>query len=106
MQKVFATIDHKILLHKLEYYGIRGVCNDWFTSYLSDCKQFVSANGHNSDLILVDCNVPQGSVLGPLAFLTYISDLHNAIKYSKVHHCADDTNLSQVFFIQVGLQKS
>ena len=93
LQKTFDTVDHKILLHKLEYYGIRGVCNDWFKSYLSDRKQFVSINGYNSDLMPVDCGVPQGSVLGPLLFLIYINDLHKAIQYCKVHHFADDTNL-------------
>ena len=93
MQKAFDTVHHKILLQKLEYYGIRGVCNDWFKSYLSDRKQFVSINGYNSDLMPVDCGVPQGSVLGPLLFLIYINDLHKAIQYCKVHHFADDTNL-------------
>ena len=93
MQKAFDTVDHKILLHKLEYYGIRGVCNDWFKSYLSDRKQFVSINGYNSDLMPVIYGVPQGSVLGPLLFLIYINDLHKAIRYCKVHHFADDTNL-------------
>ena len=93
LQKAFDTVDHKILLHKLEFYGIRGVCNDWFKSYLSDRKQFVSINGYNSDLMPVNCGVPQGSVLGPLLFLIYINDLHKAIRYCKVHHFADDTNL-------------
>ena len=65
LQKAFDTVDHKILLHKLEFCGICGVCNDWFKSYLSDCKQFVSINGYNSDLKLVIYGVPQGSVLGP-----------------------------------------
>ena len=72
MQKAFDTVDHKILLKKLEYYGNRGVCNDWFKSYLLDCKQFVSINSYNSDLMPVDFGVPQGSVLGPLLFLIYI----------------------------------
>ena len=58
LQKAFDTVNHKILLHKLEYYGIRGICNDWFKSYLSDRKQFVSINGYNSDLMPVDCGVP------------------------------------------------
>ena len=93
LQKAFDTVDHKILLHKLEYYGLRGICNDWFKSYLSDRKQFVSVNGYNSDLMPVGCGVPQGSVLGPLLFLIYSNDLHKAIQYCKVHHFADDTNL-------------
>ena len=41
LQKAFDIADHKILLHKLEYYGIRGVCNDWFKSYFSDRKQLI-----------------------------------------------------------------
>ena len=79
LQKAFDTVDHKILLYKLEYYEIRGVCNDWLKPYLSDCKQFVSISGYNSDLMPVNCGVPQGSFLGPLLFLIYINDLHKAI---------------------------
>ena len=82
-----------MLLHKLEFYRIRGVCNDWFKCYLSDRKQFVSINGYNSDLMPVIYGVPQGFVLGPLLFLIYVNDLHKTIRYSKVHHFANDTSL-------------
>ena len=61
--------------------------------YLSNKKQFVSINGYKSNLADVKCGVPQGSILGPLLFLIYVNDLHVAIKYSEVHHFADDTNL-------------
>ena len=93
LKKAFDTVDHKILLKKLEYYGIRGLSNDWFRSYLTDRKQFVSINGYDSDMLGVNIGVPQGSVLGPLLFLIYINDFHLAIKNSTVHHFADDTNL-------------
>ena len=63
LQKAFDTVDYKILLHKLEYYGILAVCNDWFKSYISDGKHFVSINGYNPDLLPVNCGVPQGSFL-------------------------------------------
>ena len=91
-QKAFDTVDHHILLKKLEYYGVRGISNKLFASYLSNRKQFVSINGYKSNLVDVKCGVPQGSI-GPLLFLIYINDLHAAIKYSEVHHFADDTNL-------------
>ena len=93
MQKASDTVDHEILLRKLQYYGIRGVCKDRFKSYLSDRKQFASVNDYNSDLMRTDCGVPQGSVLGPLLFLIYINDLHKAIQYCKVHHFAGGANL-------------
>ena len=68
LHKAFDTVDHKILLHKLEYYEILAVCNDWFKSYISDRKQFVYINGYNSHLLPVNCGVPQGSFLGSLFF--------------------------------------
>ena len=93
LQKAFDTVDHEILLSKLDYYGIRGISNNWFKSYLSNCKQFLSINGYDSGLAEIKCGVPQGSVLGPLLFLLYLNDLNQAIKFCKVHHFADDTNL-------------
>ena len=93
LQKAFDTVEHEILLSKLNYYGIRGVANDWFRSYLKNREQFVSINGYNSNLTIMYFGVPQGSVLGPLLFLIYINDLHNCIKFCTTRHFADDTNL-------------
>ena len=81
-----------ILLAKLNHYGIRGGSNDWFKPYLSNLNQYVSINGHESGLAALHCGIPQGSVLGLILFLLYINDLNQAIKFSKVHHFADDTN--------------
>ena len=96
LQKAFDTVDHSILLSKLYHYGIRGASYQWFKSYLSDRKQFVSINGFNSSPLSVKCGVPQGSILGPLIFLIYINDLHQSIKTSTVHHFADDTNILHI----------
>ena len=73
--------------------GICGIANNWFKSYLFDRKQFVSINGHVSNQTSVKYGVPQGSVLGSLLFLIYVNDLNHAIKFCKIHHSADDTNL-------------
>ena len=92
LQKAFDTVDHQILLAKLNHYGIHDWF-DWFKSYLSNRNQYVSINGFDSGLAVINCGVPQGSVLGPLLFLLYINDLNHAIKFCKVHHFADDTNI-------------
>ena len=63
LQKAFDTINHDILLAKLEHYGIRGNVLNWFKSYLSERSQFVSINGSNSILMRTACRVPQGPVL-------------------------------------------
>ena len=89
-------MSHDILLEKLNHYGIRGILNDWFRSYLSDRSQFVSINGFNSDYKTIKYGVPQGSVLGPLLFLIFINELNTAIKHSETFHFADDTCLLNI----------
>ena len=93
LQKAFDTVNHDILLKKLEHYGIRGTALSWFQSYLSNRKQFVSINGHSSSLTNIACGVPQGSVLGPLLFLIYINDLPNSSQFLSFFLFADDTNI-------------
>ena len=96
LQKAFDTVNHEILLKKLEHYGIRGTSNSWFRSYLDNRKQLVSLNGDESKTQVMKHGVPQGSVLGPLLFIIYINDLHNAVRYSQSYHFADDTHLLNI----------
>ena len=58
LEKAFETVDHNILLSKLNCYGIRGIANDWFKSYLSNRSQFVLIDGFNSDYQNIECGVP------------------------------------------------
>ena len=93
LQKALDTVNHHILLMKLEHYGIRGTTLNWFESYLSDRKQCVSVNGSYSCYLSVTCRVPQGSVLGPLLFLIYINDLPLSSSKLAFYLFADDTNI-------------
>ena len=95
LSKAFDTIDHKILLHKLELYGVRGLALNWFQSYLTDRKQYVLYNNVQSQTLDITCGVPQGSVLGRLLFLVYVNDIANCLTRSKLISFADDTT---VFF--------
>ena len=104
LKKAFDTVNHSTLLKKLEHYGIRGVALDWFCSYLSNRKQYVSVNGHISETLQIRCRVPQGSVLGPLLFLIYINDLPSISKCLTFYLFVDDTNIyfeaSDLFTLQ------
>ena len=91
--KAFDTVDHSILITKLNHYGIRGIALDWFVSYLNNRKQFVTYNGVRSSMKTVKCGVPQGSILGPILFLLYINDLASICKKTLPFLFADDTNL-------------
>lgn len=91
--KAFDTVDHSILITKLDYSGIRGVAGEWFRSYLYNRKQYVSINYNNSSTLNIIKGVPQGSVLAPLLFLIYINDLHRTSNVLKFVHFADDTTV-------------
>jgi len=93
LSKAFDTLNHKILLNKISYYGIRGVALSWFTSYLQNRLQYVSLNGHLSDTLEITCGVPQGSILGPMLFLIHINDITSATNLFHLILFADDTNM-------------
>ena len=97
LKKAFDTVDHEILLAKLDFYGPKGKELDWFKSYLENRRRYCKVNGKVSKTEVVNCGVPQGSRLGPLLFLVYINDLPNCLENSSVSMYADDTWLYYSF---------
>src|SRR6218665_1705724 len=91
--KAFDTVNHEILLAKLENLRIRGVALSWFKSYLSSRCQLVLCNGAMSPIKFIRHGVPQGSILGPLLFLLFINDLPNASRLLNFLLFADDTSI-------------
>ena len=94
LKKAFDTIDHQIILQKLANYGVDRNALKWFSSYLSNRRQKCNVNGCLSEAATINCGVPQGSILGPLLFLTYINDLPNCLDAASAKMFADDTNIT------------
>ena len=98
LAKTFNTVNHKILLSKLEQYGIRGLANEVIRNYLTNCKQYVHANGVSSLLENINIGVPQGSVLGPILFLIYTNDIVVCSNFNVTLY-ADDSVLTPYYQI-------
>ena len=94
LSKAFDTLNIDILLEKLMHYGIRGIENKWFSSYLRDRLQYVTVDGYSSHNICeIRHGVPQGSILGPLLFNLYINDFWQCLTFGNAVMFADDTNI-------------
>ena len=105
LSKAFDTLDHNILFKKLSYYGFSDIPCRWFSSYLSNRKQYVVLDDVSSSLKEITTGVPQGSILGPLLFLIYVNDLSSSLKTTSLMY-ADDTCLLIPFEITPSKNKS
>ena len=92
--KAFDTVNHDILLSKLEYYGVKDIPLKWFKSYLQNRQQCVKVNSNIADFQTLLCGVPQGSVLGPSLFHIYVNDIFLSAPKVPFHLFVDDTCIS------------
>ena len=93
--KAFDVVSHRLLLGKLDHYGIRDQTLGWVTNWLTDRTQCVVVDGECSDDAPVLSGVPQGTVLGPLMFILYINDISDGTNCS-IRLFADDCLLYRV----------
>ena len=94
LKKAFDTIDHQIILKKLENYGIDHSSLKWFKLYLTGRTQKYQVNDRLSNSTSVKCDIPQGSTFRPLPFLIYINDLPDCLHHATPRMFADDTSLN------------
>ncbi len=94
IRKAFDSINHKILLNKLEtQFGIFNNELNWFKSFITNREQVCIINGYTSSPPKIVCGIPQGSILGPLLFLLYINDLPDVLQNTTPCLYADDTQI-------------
>ena len=114
LAKAFHKVYHQRLLLKLEYYGIRSNTLQWIVSFLNNRKQCVIVEGVSASVVPVTSGVPHGTVLGPLLFLIFISDLTESITSSvklfvddclvyRTIHSSNDAIQLQEDLVQLGL---
>ena len=102
LKKAFDTVNHELLLQKLEHYGFRGQCSEYLHSYFTNRKQYVLVDGHDSSYKPVVSGVPQGSILGPFCFSLFINDMPLAVKEEAILF-ADDADFVILSQSLVGL---